>query len=88
MNNNYNFEISLVCPTCGSADNFEYNDDKTYIKCTKCNREFFGGLEELKELNQDRISYYAKEVIFDDVKKDLKDSLTKAFRGNKYVKIK
>ena len=42
-----NYEIRLRCATCGCEDQFEFNDDKSYIKCTFCNREYFGGIEEL-----------------------------------------
>ena len=56
------YEIRLCCATCGCEDQFEFNDDKSYIKCTFCNREYFGGIEELKELNQEA---------FDDAKAEM-----------------
>lgn len=43
-----NYEIRLRCATCGGEDQFEFNDDKSYIK----------------------------------------DQLKKAFKGNKFIKIK
>ena len=43
-----NYTIKLRCATCGSDEHFEFNEDKSYIKCTMCNREYFGGIEELK----------------------------------------
>ena len=77
------YEIRLRCATCGCEEQFEFNEDKSYIKCTFCNREYFGGIEELKELNQEA---------FDEVKKDaasyIKDQIKNAFKGNKHIKIK
>lgn len=32
----------LICDTCGSDNHFETNDDKTYVKCHACGREYFG----------------------------------------------
>ena len=48
--------IPLLCDTCGSNSHFMSNDDCTYIKCTLCNREYFGGREELVELNSSNIN--------------------------------
>lgn len=81
-----NYTIKLRCATCGSDDHFEFNEDKSYIKCTMCNREYFGGIEELKELNAD---------VFDDVKKQIEenaksyiqDELRKAFKDCKNIKF-
>ena len=81
------YEVRLRCATCGCEDQFESNDDKSYIKCTFCNREYFGGIEELKEFNQEAL---------DDVKAEIeqaaaayiKEQLKKAFKGSKYIKIK
>ena len=47
MDKNYNKSIKLHCITCGDDSSFECNDNKSYIKCTKCNREYFGGYYEL-----------------------------------------
>ena len=58
-----NYEIRLRYTTCGCEDQFEFNEDKSYIKCTFCNREYFGGIEELKELPTDGITYSAPEFI-------------------------
>ena len=59
MDKNYNKSIKLHCITCGDDSSFECNDNKSYIKCTKCNREYFGGYDELVELNQ---AYIAQEI--------------------------
>ena len=81
------YEIRLRCATCGCDDKFEFNDDKSYIKCTFCNREYFGGIEELKELNQEAFDA-VKEEIQKDAASYIKDQLKKAFKGNKNNKIK
>lgn len=81
------YEVRLRCATCGCDNQFEFNDDQSYVKCTFCNREYFGGIEELKECNQE---------VFDEVKKEiendaaayLKEQIRKAFKGNKHFKIK
>lgn len=86
----YNRSILLRCVVCGSNSDFECNEDQSYIRCRKCNREYMGGYNELVELNkayiQDEIS-----VMKDDVKKDvgkqLRDSLRKSLKGNKYIKF-
>lgn len=91
MKKDYSRSIQLRCVVCGSADDFEYNEDKSYIKCTKCNREYLGGYEELVELNKSLIDEevaQAKEEIARDVQDELTSMLKKAFKGNKHFKIK
>lgn len=91
MKDNYSFNIRLRCVVCGSEDNFECNEDKSYIKCTNCGKEYFGGYDELVECNQELIAE-AKELVVDEIDKDLqkdKNSLFKnAFKGNKFIKFK
>lgn len=81
------YSIKLRCATCGNEDFFEFNNDKSFIKCTFCNREYTGGIEELTELNND-VMGEVKEEIQQDAIKHIQDELRKAFRGNKYIKIK
>jgi len=91
MKKDYNKSIRLRCVVCGSDSDFESNDDKTYIKCTKCNREYLGGYDELVELNQTMIDEEieaTKQEIKEDLEKDIHDMLKKAFKGNKYIKFK
>ena len=82
-----NYTVMLCCATCGSDNHFEFNEDKSYIKCTMCNREYLGGLEELKELNEETFEEL-KNQIADDAKSYFQDELRRAFKGNKYIKIK
>ena len=48
------FHVQLRCPICGSTD-IEIAEDESSGKCNLCNKEFPGGIEELKGLNQDLI---------------------------------
>lgn len=91
MKDSYNRQIPLRCATCGSSSDFEFNDDKSYVKCTKCNREYFGGYDELVELNQAHIQDELDDMkaeVEQDAAKYLQDSLKKAFKGNKFIKFK
>ena len=81
------YEIRLRCATCGCEEQLEFNEDKSYIKCTFCNREYFGGIEELKELNQEAFDE-VKEEMQKDAASYIKDQLKNAFKGNKHIKIK
>lgn len=90
MKDNYNINVSLQCITCGGAQ-FDFNDDKTYVKCITCNREYLNGYDELVELNQENIDReigQVKEEITADLKNEITKSFKNAFRGNKYIKIK
>lgn len=91
MKESYDRQIPLRCVVCGSTDSFEYNETKTFIKCKKCNKEYPGGYDELVELNQaniqDEMDAMKAEVKL-DAEKYLRESLKKAFKGNKYIKFK
>lgn len=91
MKKDYSGRILLRCVVCGSDSDFDSNEDKTYIKCKKCNREYLGGYDELVELNQvhiqDEINKMKDEVIH-NAEENLRDSLEKALKGNKFVKFK
>lgn len=82
-----NYEVRLRCATCGCEDEFESNDDQTYIKCTFCNREYLGGIEELKGYNQEAFCEVEEEIEH-DVVAYMQEQLAKAFKGNKHIKIK
>ena len=82
-----NYKIHLRCVICGCEDQFEYNDDKSYIKCTFCNKEYFGGIEELKDFNQEAFDE-VRERIETDAASYIKDRLKKALIGNKNIKFK
>ena len=87
MKNDYSKNIPLRCIVCGSDSSFQFNEDKSYVKCLMCNREYLGGYDELVELNQQSI-HEELEATLNEITKDLKSDLKKAFRGNKFIKIK
>lgn len=91
MKENYNIEIKLRCDVCGSEDQFEFNEDKTFVKCKNCGKEYLGGYEELKELNEELIGNSIsnmKSEVTNDLKDDLNAILKNAFGKNKNFKIK
>ena len=77
----------LRCITCGDTESFEFNDDKSYIKCEKCGREYLGGYNELLSYNQEEIEVI-KGQIQADAEDYIKQSLQNAFKGSKLFKIK
>ena len=91
MKDSYNKSIQLRCIVCGSADAFEYNEDKSYVKCKKCDKEYLGGYDELVEYNQ---AYIQNEIgdlrqkVKNDLKKDIHDIFMNAFKGSKNIKFK
>lgn len=70
------------CATCGCQDQFEYNEDMSYIKCTNCGRELFGGRDELLEYNQDEIEA-SKEELSKQVGPIIQAELLKVFKKRK-----
>jgi hypothetical protein len=84
----YNRSIKLLCSTCGSGD-FEYEDAVGPLRCTSCDRVFTR--DELIRENGEIIDSEVSEVkaqVLSDVKKELNDSLRKAFSGSKNIKFK
>lgn len=79
MNKKYDRDIKLRCDTCGSDSHFEFNDDKTYVRCTLCNREYLRGYEELVELNK---AYIAEQITIlkNEVKQDIAQKLKDTFK--------
>jgi len=90
MKDSYNKSIHLQCITCGDTD-FEFSEDKSWVKCNRCGKEYLGGYDELVELNQEKINLeldMTKEEIGKDLQKDMIDMLKKEFKGNKNIKFK
>lgn len=88
---NYSKRIQLRCVVCGSDSDFKSNDDKSYIKCEKCNREYLGGYDELVKLNKELIDSeveQTKEQIVRDTKVEITAMFKSAFKGSKYFKLK
>lgn len=91
MKDNYDRTVQLRCITCGDDSSFEPNEDKTYIKCTRCGREYFGGYDELVELNQETINNELEDLKNEalvDLKADINKMFKDAFKGNKSIRLK
>lgn len=91
MKNNYSYNLTLRCAICGCEDHFDCNDDKSYIKCTNCGKEYFGGYDELVSCNQEQIAEIkelAAEEIGKDLQKELNQMFRNAFRGDRHIKFK
>lgn len=81
MKNNYDKTIKLQCATCGADSFFETDEQTGVITCTKCNRIYHGGYDELVELNQKRIDdkvELTKEEIAKDLNKEILDMFKKS----------
>lgn len=88
--NKYSRSIRLICPTCASTD-FEYDKDTDGgpIRCASCDRVL--SREELIRENGEIIEVEVSEVkneIIDDITKDFRDSMRKAFSGSKHIKFR
>ena len=88
----YNRSVSLLCPTCGN-DQFEFHqglDDSFEIaKCASCGREI--NKDDLIRENRENINEHVEEIgqqVVEDVAKELRSSLRKAFHGSKNLKSK
>lgn len=71
--------ISLRCMTCGASYAFDVDDLTGYVICHKCNRVYYGGEEELIDLNQALIEY-EKELILEEVQNDIAKEFLKMFK--------
>lgn len=81
------YNIKLRCATCGSEENFDFNEDKSYIKCALCGSEYHGGIEELKELNRGAVEQVKKEMA-EKIKLEINNSLRNTLKGNKNIRIR
>lgn len=74
MKNNYDRKITLRCITCGSDSSFVLDKASGNIRCLKCNRVYYGGESELKDLNarllDDIVTEMGQEVR-DDMSKEI-----------------
>jgi hypothetical protein len=79
MKDSYNKSVKLLCITCGDSD-LEIKDDKSWIKCNICNREYLGGYDELLELNKENIDSEIEKTA-DEVLKDFEKDFNKLFKN-------
>lgn len=80
MKNDYSKSIILQCATCGAEDFFETDEQTGAITCIKCNRVYYGGYDELIDLNEKRIDdeiELAKEEITKDINKEIEKMFKK-----------
>ena len=80
MEKSYDKTIKLRCITCGSDCSF-YMDTKTgKVICLKCNRIYYGGYDEVVNMNQ-RLIDDELQLTVEEVKKDLEKELLKRLKG-------
>lgn len=83
LKNNYSYTIKLRCIVCGSESHFDCNEDKSYIKCTNCGKEYYNGYEELVSCNQNQIEEIkeiATQRIKQDIQKNINQIIKKTFK--------
>ena len=56
-------------------ERFEWNDDKSYVRCKVCGREYLGGYNELVDLNRKYIEKHGLEAYRKDIFNALKEML-------------
>lgn len=86
----YNRTIQMHCPTCGSTQfsGAEDESSKLFI-CSSCDRSLTR--DELLRENSENIAENIEAVkaqVVKDITKQLQDSLKKAFKGSKTIRIK
>lgn len=80
MKDEYDKQIQLRCSTCDSDCNFHTDEATGIIVCKKCNRKYYGGYDELVDLNQKRVDDELN-LLVDDVKSHFEKKLKKIFRN-------
>lgn len=89
---NYNRNITLLCPTCGCSDfSYQEGSDESIqvMTCASCDREF--NKDELIQENRENIDEHLSEIkeeVLKDVADELRKSLKKAFSGSKNIRFK
>lgn len=88
----YQRSVQALCPTCGSSlFVHEAGDGETMevTKCASCGRQFTK--DELLRENRENFEAHAHEMalaVSKDMADELRDSLRKAFSGNKNIRLK
>ncbi|MDH1291364.1 hypothetical protein N5C43_08840 [Comamonas terrigena] len=82
--------IQMLCPTCGSNQfSAVENESSDLVTCASCGRILTR--DELLRENSENIAEHVEEVkaqVAKDISKQLHDSLRKAFKGNKSIRVK
>ena len=79
MKNDYNRKVALRCITCGSDSSFVQDKTTGTIKCLKCNRVYYGGESELRDLNSRLLDDTMTEMI-QEVKDDMSKEIMNMFK--------
>ena len=88
----YNRTLNLLCPTCGSSRFSQANEnalETELVTCASCGREIRKA--ELIRENSENVSEHIKEMgneAVKDLQRQLRKSLTNAFKGNQFIKYK
>lgn len=56
-------------------DRFEWNEDKSYVRCKVCGREYLGGYNELVDLNRKYMAKNGIDIYRQDIYKSIKYEL-------------
>ncbi len=83
MPDEFSRSISFQCSTCGGTQ-FAFEDKAGPFRCVGCDRTF--AREELMNENGRRVGDEV-EAMKGEIVRDLRDQLSKAFSGSKYIKI-
>lgn len=79
LKDEYGKTISLRCITCGASYAFEVDDLSGYVVCHKCNRVYYGGEEELIDLNKALIED-EQELLVEELQNDVAKEFMKIFK--------
>lgn len=71
--------FTFAYPGCRCIDcfeeRFEWNEDKSYVRCKVCSREYLGGYNELVDLNRKYMEKNGIDMYRQDIYKSIKDNL-------------
>ena len=84
----YNQEITLNCPICGNTQ-MSIDDENEKATCSDCGTSF--EYDQIIAENGENINSYVndmKEKVKKDLAKEFSDTLKKAFKGSKNIRIK
>lgn len=88
----YDRQVRLLCPTCGK-DQFAHDGDgdqtSELVTCVGCGLEL--SKDALVGANRENVDEHVKEIgkeVAKDLQRELHETLKRAFRGNKNIKVR